>query len=186
MTTKRAALANGAPTMKLAAIAVMTSLWLGSGLARASDGLAASGLDELGDRDLIKTIVDYYQAEKAHDWQTTYALRGPRFAQIVPYDAYAHQMEIDATGWELAAIDGRSMRVDGAVTSVTLSFQEDLAHDVAARLLGPELASPASGATPQRYSQPEVTQWTREDGQWVAVAPGARQHFVFNERMVWD
>lgn len=161
-------------------------LLLCAGSALADDTLAASGLDELGDRALIKAILDYYQAEKAHDWQTTYALRGPRFAAAVPYETYARQMDIDAAGWELVAIDGRSMRVDGDLTSVTLSFQEDLSHEVAARLLGPEIATPANGSAAQRYSQPEVTLWTVEDGQWIALTPGARQHFVFNERMVWD
>ncbi len=159
---------------------------LGGGLAQAANMLAASGLDELNDRALIKTILDYYQAEKAHDWHTTYALRGARFAAIVPYDTYARQMDIDASGWDLVAIDGRSVRVDGALTDVTLSFQEDLAHEVAARLLGPELATPLDSSAAQRYSQPEVTQWVMEEGQWVALTPGARQHFVFNERMVWD
>jgi len=157
-----------------------------TGATQAADTLAASGLDELGDRTLIKAILDYYQAEKAHDWHTTYALRGARFAAVVPFDAYARQMAIDAVGWELIAIDGRSVRVDGGATSVTLSFQEALADDVAARLLGPELASAADSGLPQRYSQPEVTQWVMEDGQWVVLAPGARQHFVFNERLVWD
>ena len=155
-------------------------------LAQAADTLAASGLDELGDQALINAILAYYQAEQAHDWQTTYALRGARFAAVVPYDAYAHQMDIDAGGWALIAIDGRSVRVDGGMTSVTLSFQEDLAQDVAARLLGPELATHAEAGAVQRYSQLEVTQWVMEDGQWVALAPGARQHFVFNERMVWN
>lgn len=154
--------------------------------AQAADFLAASGLDELGDRALIKAILDYYQAEQAHDWQTTYALRGPRFAALVPYETYARQMDSDATGWALVGIDGRSVRVEGGVTSVTLSFQEDLAHEVAVRLLGPELATPAADGAAQRYSQPEVTRWVMEDGQWVALAPGARQHFVFNERLVWD
>lgn len=161
-------------------------LLLCAGSALADDTLAASGLDELGDRTLIKAILDYYQAEKAHDWQTTYALRGPRFAAAVPYEAYVRQMDNDAVGWDLVAIDGRSVRVDGALTSVTLSFQEDLSREVAARLLGPEIAKPASDTAPQRYSQPEVTLWTVADGQWIALTPGARQHFVFNERMVWD
>ena len=156
------------------------------GYAQAADTLAASGLDELGDRALIKSILDYYQAEKAHDWQTSYALRGARFATVVPYETYARQMDIDAVGWELTAIDGRNVRVDGAVTEVTVSFQEQLAHHVAVRLLGPALAAPLDTGTPQRYSQTEVTQWTMADGQWVALTPGARQHFVFNERMVWD
>ncbi len=163
-------------------------LWvaLAGGYAQAADTLAASGLDELGDRALIKAILDYYQAEQAHDWQTTYALRGARFATVVPFEAYAHQMDIDAAGWNLIAIDGRSVRVDGALTEVTMSFQEDLGHEVAARLLGQELTSPIDTGMPQRYSQSEVTQWTMDDGQWVALTPGARQHFVFNERMVWE
>lgn len=168
------------------AMPFMLVLLLGTAAARAADTLAASGLDELGDRALIKAILDYYQAEKTHDWQTAYALRGARFAAVVPFEAYARQMDIDTSGWELVGIDGRSVRVEGNVTRVTLSFQEDLGHEVAARLLGAELASPSRNGAPQRYSQLEVTQWTLEDGQWVALAPGARQHFVFNERMVWD
>jgi hypothetical protein len=157
-----------------------------TGLAQAADTLSASGLDELGDQALIKTMLAYYQAEKAHDWQTTYSLRGARFAAVVPYDTYARQMDIDANGWELVGIAGRSIRVDGAVTDVTVSFQEDLAQEVAARLMGPQLATPGNAGTAQHYSQPEVTQWQMEDGQWVALTPGARQHFVFNERMVWN
>ena len=164
-------------------------LWLALAVApltQAADTLAVGGLEELGDRTLIQAILTYYQAEKSHDWQTTYALRGARFAAAVPYETYARQMDNDVAGWELIAIDGRSVRVEGVVTSVTVSFQEDLAHDVAARLLGPELAAPSDSGIAQRYSQGEVTQWTVEDGQWIALAPGARQHFVFNERMVWD
>lgn len=164
----------------------LLALLCGAGAARADSTLAASGLDELGDRALIKAILDYYQAERAHDWQTTYTMRGRRFAQVVPFETYARQMDLDTSGWQLVAIDGRSVRVEGEVTSVTLSFQEDLGHEVAARLLGVELATPSSNGAPQRYSQPEVTQWALEDGQWVALAPGARQHYVFNERMVWD
>ncbi len=183
---------NGAGMAQVGVVRQLKSIGLAlllsavAGFAHAGDTLAASGLDELGDRALIKTILDYYQAEKAHDWQTTYALRGPRFAAVVPFETYARQMELDAAGWELAAIDARSVRVDGVLTSVTVSFQEDLVHHVAARLLGPELATSAGDGTPQRYSQPELTQWTMEDGRWVALLPGARQHFVFNERMVWD
>ncbi len=157
-----------------------------SSLVQAGEPLAASGLDELGDHRLSQAIVEYYQAEKAHDWQTTYALRGPRFAAIVPFDNYARQMDIDAVGWQLVAIDGRSVLVEGALVHVTLSFQEDLAVEVAQRLLGPELASPAQANQGQRYSQLEVTQWLLEHGQWRVLAPGARQHFVFNERLVWD
>ncbi len=178
--TRRAMLARGLAWM---ALCLAMS---GAAVAQATETLAASGLDELGDRALIKAILDYYQAEQAHDWQTTYALRGARFAAIVPYEAYARQMDIDATGWALVAIDGRSVRVDGALTGVTLSFQEDLAPDVAARLLGPALATQAQAGAAQRYSQLEVTQWRLEDGQWIALTPGARQHFVFNERMVWE
>ena len=170
----------------LAGAPLALALLLASAAAAATDTLAAGGLDELGDQALIKAILDYYAAEKAHDWQTTYGLRGARFAAVVPYETYARQMDLDARGWDLVAIDGRSVRVDGAVTRVTLSFQEDLGHDVAERLLGTELATPSRDGSPQRYSQPEVTQWAMEDGQWVALAPGARQHFVFNERMVWD
>lgn len=160
-------------------------LLCGAGPARAGETLAASGLDELGDTGLVQAILAYYEAEKARDWETTYALRGPSFAAVVPFDTYVRQMENDAAGWELVGIDGRSTGVDGAVVNVTLAFQEDLAPEVAARLLGPELAGDG-GDRPQRYTQPELTQWTREQGQWVALAPGARQHFVFNERLVWD
>ncbi|CAN0497472.1 unnamed protein product, partial [Phaeothamnion confervicola] len=70
------------------------------GYAQAADILAASGLEELGDRALINSILTYYQAEKARDWQTTYALRGARFATVVPYETYARQMDLDAAGWE--------------------------------------------------------------------------------------
>lgn len=157
-----------------------------SGSLQAAESLAANGLEALGDASLSQAIVTYYAAEKAHDWQTTYALRGPRFAAIVPFENYVRQMDIDAAGWELVAIDGRSVRVEGALTNVTLSFQEDLAAEVAQRLLGPELASPAQAGHGQRYSQPEVTQWVLQNGQWLVLTPGARQHFVFNERMVWD
>lgn len=152
----------------------------------AAESLAASGLEELGDTSLSQAIVAYYEAEKAHDWQTTYELRGPDFAAIVPFENYVRQMEIDAAGWELLAIDGRSVLTEGALANVTLSFQEDLAPAVAQRLLGPELARPALPGQGQRYSQPEVTQWVFDDGRWLVLAPGARQHFVFNERMVWD
>jgi hypothetical protein len=157
-----------------------------SGLLQAAGTLAVGGLDELGDASLSQAIVAYYEAEKAHDWQTTYALRGADFAAVVPFENYVRQMEIDAGGWELVAIDGRSVLTEGAVANVTLSFQEELAADVAQRLLGPELASPAQSAQGQRYSQLEVTQWILQDGQWLVLMPGARQHFVFNERMVWD
>ena len=155
-------------------------------LIQAAEPLTASGLDELGDASLSQTIVAYYQAEKAHDWQTTYALRGPRFAAIVPFENYVRQMEIDAAGWELVAIDGRSALQEGGVVNLTLSFQEDLAADVAQHLLGPELAGAAQPGQGQRYSQLEVTQWLLDNGQWRVLTPGARQHFVFNERMVWD
>lgn len=185
MTNNRADTARRAGSAALQWTSVIVAVLVG-GVAQAADTLAASGLDELGDRALIKSILDYYQAEKVHDWQTTYALRGSRFATVVPYETYARQMDIDAVGWELTAIDGRNVRVDGAVTEVTVSFQEQLAHHVAVRLLGPALAAPLDTGTPQRYSQTEVTQWTMADGQWVALTPGARQHFVFNERMVWD
>lgn len=157
-----------------------------AGLVLADETLAVSGLDELGDQELIKTILSYYHAEKTHDWQTTYALRGPRFAQVVPYATYARQMEIDATGWDLVGIEGRSASIDDALTNLTLSFQEDLAPNVASRLLGPGLEAVSEGARVQRYSQSELTQWVVEEGQWVALTTGARQHFVFNERMVWD
>ena len=156
-----------------------------SGLLQA-EPLVASGLEELGDRSLSEAIVAYYAAEKAHDWQTTYALRGARFAATVPFDSYVRQMEIDASGWEWVAIDGRSVLTEGALANVTLSFQEDLSVDVAHRLLGAELASTAQPGRGQRYSQSEVTQWVLADGQWLVLTPGARQHFVFNERMVWD
>jgi hypothetical protein len=164
-------------------------LWLAafwSGLVQAQEPLVASGLDELGDPSLSAAIVAYYQAEKAHDWQTTYALRGPRFATVVPLDNYARQMDNDALGWELIAIEGRTVLVEGTLAQVTLSFQEDLSPEVAQRLLGPELASPVQSGQGQRYSQPEVTQWLLQDGQWLALTPGARRHFVFNERLVWD
>ena len=157
-----------------------------AGLVLADETLAVSGLNELGDQELIKTILSYYQAEKVHDWQTTYALRGPRFAQVVPYETYARQMDIDAAGWDLVGIEGRSVAVDGAVTNFTLSFHEDLAHEVAVRLLGPGLEAPAPSDRAQRYSQSELTQWVVEEGQWIALTTGARRHFVFNERMVWD
>ena len=169
----------------LQCMTLLLALLAGS-YAQAADTLAAGGLDELADRALMNAILAYYQAEKARDWQTTYALRGARFAAVVPYATYARQMDIDAGGWELVAIDGRSARVDGALTEVTVSFQEDLAHQVAARLLGAELVAPVDTGTSQRYSQTEVTQWTMADGQWIALMPGARQHFVFNERMVWE
>ena len=152
----------------------------------AAQSLATSGLEQLGDPSLSQAIVAYYEAEKAHDWQTTYELRGPRFAAIVPFENYVRQMEIDAAGWELLAIDGRSVLTEGALANVTLSFQEALAPAVAQLLLGPELASPSQPGQGQRYSQPEVTQWVFDDGRWLVLTPGARQHFVFNERMVWD
>lgn len=185
MKNNRADTARRAVTAALQWTSLIVVMLVG-GYAQAADTLAASGLDELGDRALIKSILDYYQAEKARDWQTTYALRGARFAMVVPYETYARQMDIDAAGWELSAIDGRRLRVDGVLTEVTVSFQEDLAHHVAVRLLGAALAAPLDTGAPQRYSQTEVTQWTMADGQWVALTPGARQHFVFNERMVWD
>ena len=185
MTNNRADTARRSVTGALQWTSLIVALLVG-GVAQAADTLAASGLNELGDRALIKSILDYYQAEKAHDWQSTYALRGARFATVVPYQTYARQMDIDAAGWELTAIDGRSVRTDGALTEVKVSFQEQLAHHVAVRLLGPALAAPVDTGVPQRYSQTEVTQWMIEDGQWVALMPGARQHFVFNERMVWD
>ena len=180
---------NENSVVRSARCAARMALWLiasWSSLIQAAEPLAASGLDELGDHRLSRAIVEYYQAEKAHDWPTTYALRGPRFAAIVPFDNYARQMDIDAVGWELVAIDGRSVLIEGALAHVTLSFQEDLAAEVAQRLLGPELASPAQAGRSQRYSQPEVTQWRLENGQWLVLTPGARQHFVFNERLVWD
>ena len=180
---------NENSVVRSARCAARMALWLiasWSSLIQAAEPLAASGLDELGEHRLSRAIVEYYQAEKAHDWPTTYALRGPRFAAIVPFDNYARQMDIDAVGWELVAIDGRSVLIEGALAHVTLSFQEDLAAEVAQRLLGPELASPAQAGRSQRYSQPEVTQWRLENGQWLALMPGARQHFVFNERLVWD
>ncbi len=169
--------------------AARIAVWLivsWSSALQAAETLAVGGLDELGDASLSQTIVAYYEAEKAHDWQTTYALRGPRFAAIVPFENYVRQMEIDAAGWELVAIDGRSVLTEGGLAKVTLSFQENLAAAVAQRLLGPELASPPQSGQVQRYSQLEVTQWVLDNGQWLVLSPGARQHFVFNERMVWD
>lgn len=157
-----------------------------SGAVAAFEPLLASGLDELGDPRLSAAIVAYYQAEQAHDWPTTYALRGPRFATVVPLGNYTRQMDIDALGWELVAIEGRTVRVEGALAQVTLSFQENLSADVAQRLLGPALTSPVPATHGQRYSQAEVTQWLLRDGQWLALTPGARRHFVFNERLVWD
>lgn len=159
---------------------------LGARAGQAGDTLAVSGLDELGNPALVQAMLTYYEAEKAGDWETTYALRGPGFARIVPFEAYVRQMELDAEGWELLGIEGRSVGGDGAVVSVTLNFSEALELAVAARLLGPELVGPGPQSGPQRYAQPEVTQWIEQDGQWLALAPGARQHFVFNERLEWD
>ena len=170
-------------------VARLPLLWLlafWSGLVVADASLVASGLEELGDPRLSQAIVAYYQAEKAHDWQITYAMRGPRFATVVPLDTYVSQMDLDARGWELVAIEGRTVMTDGALAQVTLSFREDLAAEVAQRLLGPELAGPLQAGRPQRFSQPEITQWLLQDGQWLALTPGARRHFVFNERLVWD
>lgn len=185
MATKRAGMTGKARWQRMTC-ACGLALLLAASVAAADDMLRAGGLDELGDAALSQAIIDYYQAEQGHDWQATYALRGPRFAAVVPYETYARQMDLDARGWQLVAIEGRTVRVDGGVTSVTLSFQEDLDHDIAARLLGVELGAPADDATPQRYSQPEVTQWAMEEGRWIALMPGARQHFVYNERLVWD
>ncbi|MGE0859930.1 MAG: hypothetical protein AB7P42_12555 [Gammaproteobacteria bacterium] len=159
---------------------------LGARAGQAGDTLAVGGLEELGNPALVQAMLTYYEAEKAGDWETTYALRGPGFARIVPFETYVRQMELDAEGWELLGIEGRSVGGDGAVVSVTLNFSEALEPAVATRLLGPELAGPDPQAVPQRYTQPEVTQWVELDGQWLALAPGARQHFVFNERLVWD
>lgn len=159
---------------------------LGARAGDAGETLAVGGLEELGNPALVQAMLTYYEAEKAGDWETTYALRGPGFARIVPFETYVRQMELDAEGWELLGIEGRSVGGDGTVVSVTLNFSEALEPAVAARLLGPELATPESLSGPQRYAQPEVTQWREQDGQWIALAPGARQHFVFNERLVWD
>ena len=60
---------------------------------------ANSGLSD--EQKLIEKIQEYYDFEKAGDWERTYSFRTPLYRKSVPVELYKGKMVRDNAGWKL-------------------------------------------------------------------------------------
>lgn len=143
-----------------------------------SGAIVIERVDRIPQESLRRRIIQYYTAEKAENWQTSYQLRHAAFRELVPFEAYEREMRRGMSGWSLIKVKilGSQESDDGTIT-VGMRFFE--------KAIGPrEYDSYIREGAILKTEQ--ATIWTEEDGQWFSIAAGTRWHLMLNTTMVHD
>lgn len=144
-----------------------------------SDIIEFPGSEKIAVKDFRDTLVKYYTAEQAHQWDVTYAFRSRMFKKLVPYATYQAEMEKGMSGWNLVRVEILSISKQSEnVETVRIRFYEKINTDVAAKYFANRMPE---GTIATRVE--EIT-WKYTEGAWVCLQPGERGHLPLNNRIV--
>ncbi len=69
-------------------------------------------------------ISEYYQHEKAKNWEATYSFRSPTFRSVVDKGEYARLMTEDTSDWYLVEVTIKRIQIKGDWAEIELDVKE--------------------------------------------------------------
>ena len=73
---------------------------------------------------IVSAVCHYYEHESASAWNKTYEMRTPAFKSLVPFSAYADQMNRDSKEWKLERVEITKIREQDKKAFIDLTFLE--------------------------------------------------------------
>jgi hypothetical protein len=162
---------------------------------RAEHGVAGNTRAEslCGSATLAKAVIKYYEAEKIHDWETTYKYRGTTFGKIVLFADYKWLMNAESKGWEFKRYDVLGCTKSSAnINLVRIRFHERLNRHAAKNIFPKDVLDrdPSAWGTggdfrpdgPNHWTlnTESITKWAKINGSWFAIEPHGRSHLSLN------
>ncbi len=135
-----------------------------------------TGAEIIQDKELRKTVFDYYNAEENCDWKTTYELRTDSFKKLFLYKDYVTEYRRQTKNWKLLGLEILDYRIGNKEdVYIKIRFKEKLSADEAKKIGYPIMEN--------NYALPtssEFTHWKKENGVWKVLNSGDRFHIYIN------